>query len=265
VVADPNQVELAILNLLNNARDAMEAGGVITLQTQQRAIGADDAELPAGDYVEIRVSDTGTGIEADSLKRIFDPFYTTKPVGKGTGLGLAQVWGIAHQCGGTVRVESEVGKGTCFSIILPVSSAGVRRASGLTNRAEGTVQDEVCADGTSVLVIDDDDNVRESLVAGLLLDNFDVRDARTGSEGLAMLTDEFPSVLVVDYAMPGMSGAQVAREAQKIRPGLPILVVTGYSDTAALDGVANAEILRKPFAPAELGRQIVKLCQDAQH
>jgi signal transduction histidine kinase len=265
VVADPNQVELAILNLLNNARDAMEAGGVITLQTQQRAIGADDAELPAGDYVEIRVSDTGTGIEADSLKRIFDPFYTTKPVGKGTGLGLAQVWGIAHQCGGTVRVESEVGKGTCFSIILPVSSAGVRRASGLTNRAEGTVQDEVCADGTSVLVIDDDDNVRESLVAGLLLDNFDVRDARTGSEGLAMLTDELPSVLVVDYAMPGMSGAQVAREAQKIRPGLPILVVTGYSDTAALDGVANAEILRKPFAPAELGRQIVKLCQDAQH
>jgi signal transduction histidine kinase len=264
VVADPNQVELAILNLLNNARDAMEAGGVITLSTHRRREGEDDTELPAGHYVEIRVSDTGTGIEPDALKRIFDPFYTTKPVGKGTGLGLAQVWGIAHQCGGTVRVESELGEGTCFSILLPVSNARVQQASGHPIVSDDAVKEGVSANGTSVLVIDDDDNVRESLVAGLLMDDFDVREARSGSDGLAMLTDQFPNVLVVDYAMPGMSGAEVAREAQRIRPDLPILMVTGYSDTAALDGVANAEVLRKPFALAELSRQIARLCHNGR-
>ncbi|BAO90893.1 ATP-binding protein [Caballeronia cordobensis] len=263
VVADPNQIELAILNLVNNARDAMEEGGVITLSTQKRMLDETDAELPAGQYVEIAVSDTGTGIDRESLKRIFDPFYTTKPVGKGTGLGLAQVWGIAHQCGGAVRVSSQIGKGTCFSIWLPVSESTRAIVEEARPAPNGHIDDDRAAAATSVLVIDDDDNVRESLVAGLLLDEFSVREARSGADGLAMITDDFPSVLVVDFAMPFMNGADVARAAQKIRPGLPIVMVTGYSDTAALDGVANAQILRKPFELAELGRQISSLHQSA--
>jgi signal transduction histidine kinase/ActR/RegA family two-component response regulator len=260
VVADANQIELAILNLVNNARDAMEDGGVITLSTQKRVLDEADAELSAGEYVEITVSDTGTGIDEEALKRVFDPFYTTKPVGKGTGLGLAQVWGIAHQCAGTVRVQSALGKGTSFSLWLPVSHEG--RVSVPQDTPSSTVcaQPGKRAAETSVLVIDDDDNVRESLVAGLLLDEFSVREARTGAEGLSLITDDFPNVLVVDFAMPAMNGADVARAAQKIRPGLPILMVTGYSDTAALDGVANAQVLRKPFELAELGKQITALC-----
>jgi signal transduction histidine kinase len=264
VIADANQIELAILNLVNNARDAMEEGGVITLSTHKRMLAEPDAELPAGEYVEITVSDTGTGIDEEALKRVFDPFYTTKPVGKGTGLGLAQVWGIAHQCGGTVRVKSVVGEGTAFSLWLPVSHAD--QASVQQDAPASADRAEHCkgAAETSVLVIDDDDNVRESLVAGLLLDEFSVREARTGAEGLALITDDFPNVLVVDFAMPTMNGADVARAAQKIRPGLPILMVTGYSDTAALDGVANAQVLRKPFELAELGRQISELCSSVR-
>jgi CheY-like chemotaxis protein len=250
-----------VLNLVNNARDAMDEGGVVTLATARRTLEHADAELAAGDYIEISVSDTGTGIDEKALGRVFDPFYTTKPVGKGTGLGLAQVWGIAHQCGGTVRVQSEVGKGTRFSIWLPVADVAPVAAEAVATALPDHAEPGVSPADTSVLVIDDDDNVRESLVAGLMLDEFDVREARSGTEGLALITDEFPNVLVVDFAMPAMNGADVARAAQKIRPGLPILMVTGYSDTAALDGVANAQILRKPFELAELGRQISLLCR----
>lgn len=263
VIADSNQIELAILNLVNNARDAMPGGGVITLSTYTRMLDEPDADLPRGEYVEIKVSDTGTGISEEALQRIFDPFFTTKPVGKGTGLGLAQVWGIAHQCGGTVKVESEFGKGASFSILLPVAGSEREEPAGTLPVVDGTATEAAGAEGTSVLIIDDDDNVRESLVAGLEMDAFEVRDARSGTEGLAMIGDDFPNVLVVDYAMPMMNGAEVARAAQKIRPGLPIVMVTGYSDTAALDGVANAEVLRKPFSLAEPSRHIAMLRRSA--
>lgn len=259
VVADSNQIELALLNLINNARDAMDGGGVVTLSAHTRTVDEADPELAPGEHIEISVSDTGCGIPEDALPRIFDPFYTTKPVGKGTGLGLAQVWGITHQCGGTVRVTSGVGKGTRFSLWLPVASRQAPELSPTLAAPQTAGSVSGCSEGMTVLVIDDDDNVRDSLVAGLTLDQFDVQEARSGTEGLALITADFPSVLVVDFAMPNMNGADVARAAQKIRPDLPVLMVTGYSDTAALDGVANAQILRKPFQLAELSKQIVAL------
>lgn len=263
VVADFNQIELAILNLINNARDAMDGGGIVTLSAQRRTVDAMDIELSSGTYVEISVIDTGCGISADALPRIFDPFYTTKPVGKGTGLGLAQVWGITHQCGGTVRVTTEEGKGTQISLWLPAASQKAAERLPASAAPEKARHEHRRSEGITVLVIDDDDNVRDSLVAGLTLDNFEVQEARSGKDGLALVTADFPSVLVVDFAMPTMNGADVARAAQKIRPDLPVLMVTGYSDTAALDGVANAQVLRKPFPLAELGKRIIALSDEA--
>jgi signal transduction histidine kinase len=260
--ADANQLELAVLNLVNNARDAMEDGGTVTLSTGLHPIVDLDPDLAPGSYVEICVTDSGTGISPDALKRIFDPFFTTKPLGKGTGLGLAQVWGIARQCGGTVRVTTSMGRGTTFSLLLPLAAQSEELAATETVTLDAV--DGNAGQGTSVLVIDDDDNVRESIVAGLTLEEFEVREAKSGEAGLALIGADFPDVLLVDFAMPNMNGADVARAAQKIRPGLPVLMVTGYLDTAALDGVSNAQILHKPLPLEALGRMIVNLAGGSQ-
>jgi signal transduction histidine kinase/CheY-like chemotaxis protein len=254
-VADVNQLELAVLNLITNARDAMPDGGRITISTQKMEVGDDDPRLHPGAYVSISVADEGCGIDEDTLRHIFEPFFTTKPVGKGTGLGLAQVWGVAHQCGGTVKVESTPARGTTFHLLFPVSTATPSAAA-----ADPTPAGQASgAEGLAVLVVDDDDSVRESLMLGLEMEGFDVSGAADGASGLQMITEATPAVLIVDYAMPKMSGAEVARAAQRLRPDLPVIMVTGYSDTPALDRVANATVLRKPVALKDLRDAILLL------
>jgi len=248
VLGDETQLEMAVLNLAINARDAMPDGGVLTLVTRPLTV-ASDLELQAGDYVELRVSDTGTGMSDEVIARAFDPFFTTKGVGKGTGLGLSQVYGMAQQAGGVARIGSEPGLGTTISIILRATDTA----------GDGVAKDQerefAAADrSATVLVIDDDPDVRAFLAESLDAFGYAVLDAGDGLSGLELLAQRKPDLLLVDYAMPGMTGAEVAARVRKIHTDLPIIFASGYAETAALENVQDAHtaILRKPFRLGEL-------------
>ncbi|HEV2673641.1 MAG TPA: ATP-binding protein [Aliidongia sp.] len=259
-VADPNQLELAILNLAINARDAMPGGGVLTIATG--CVASDEPGPGTGEAITISVVDTGTGMSPEVLAHAFEPFYTTKGLGKGTGLGLAQVYGIARQSGGDVRIESEPGRGTTVSIVLPRVEQPSRRKVGAIVDDKAVIQPSDRRTRVPVLVIDDDPSVRETLVQGLEFDGFDVIEAADGRAGLTLLERGAPAALaVIDFAMPGMNGAEVARAVQRLRPGLPIIFASGYAETAALDRISGAVTLRKPFKIADLTRTIHHLLE----
>ncbi len=250
--ADANQLELAMLNLAINARDAMGDGGVVTISSR---ISDEWREgLQPGDHVVIAVSDTGHGIPKDLLQKVFDPFFTTKSVGKGTGLGLSQVYGIATQSGGTVRIDSTVGVGTTIEIWLPITEAGDRiRPSDIAPN------ETPLSEGERVLVIDDDPSVRRFLVQCLRSLGYRVTEASGGQEGLARLAEDRPDLMVVDFAMPGMDGAQVARRARQVIPQLGMLLITGYADAGAIRELVNSEaVLRKPFKVSDLAVAVRK-------
>jgi PAS domain S-box-containing protein len=249
-VADANQLELAILNLAINARDAMPEGGTLHIATSEAVDPADD--LPPGRYVIVSVTDTGTGMPPEVLDRALEPFYTTKPVGKGTGLGLSQVYGIARQSGGTVRIESAMGEGTTVRVLLP--SAG---AAAVRDDAAAEHQPLINGRRELVLVVDDDPDVRRLLVNGLEALGYRVAEAAHGRAGVDALERATPDLMIVDYAMPGMTGAEVAAAALRRHPGLPIMFATGYADTAALAGeLTSLPVLRKPFQLAELAKAV---------
>jgi signal transduction histidine kinase/CheY-like chemotaxis protein len=251
---DPTQIELVILNLAINARDAMEVGGALTIRTENArrdASGRPD-ELPAGDYVVVSVSDTGSGMTDDVLSRAFEPFFTTKEVGKGSGLGLSQVFGLAKQSGGGVSIDTEVGKGTTIRVFLPRAQAEPtqeREASGELPAAHDA--------GLVVLVVDDDEAVRH-VTAGYLSDlGYDVIEADSGGAALERLEHhDRIDAMVLDFAMPGMNGGELARELKVRRPGAPILFATGYADAEALIDVGEDLIVRKPFTQAELAMKL---------
>ncbi len=249
VLTDPTQLEMAVLNTAINARDAMPDGGELRITTARRQVGQ-DAELNPGEYVELSVTDTGTGMPPEVLARALDPFFTTKDVGKGTGLGLSQVYGIARQTGGTVRIKSRVGQGTTVCILLPRTNEAPERT------ADPEVAPDMKLDGpqATVLVIDDDPDVRAMLVASLDALGYRVLEAQDGATGLSVLRDSQPDLLLVDFAMPSMTGAEVARAAQAQRPEMPIVFMSGYSDTAAIEAAAgcDAVMLRKPFRMHDL-------------
>jgi CheY-like chemotaxis protein/nitrogen-specific signal transduction histidine kinase len=248
VLSDPTQLEMAVLNLAINARDAMPEGGELVITTQVRQISK-DVELSPGEYVELTVADTGSGMAPDVMARAFDPFFTTKGVGQGTGLGLSQVYGVAKQTGGVARIESEPGAGTTVRLILPRIDAQVRPD------AENGAKDPAFAPATAtVLVVDDDADVRRVLTDMLDVLGYRVSEAEDGPSGLALLDGVAPDLLMVDFAMPGMNGAEVARAAQERRPGLPVVFASGYADTAAIQAAAGPEavMLRKPFRMEEL-------------
>ncbi|MFN3932685.1 MAG: response regulator [Brevundimonas sp.] len=251
---DPTQIELVILNLAINARDAMEVGGSLTITTANVTLGEPDTpEAPApGDYVMVSVTDTGSGMTDDVRARAFEPFFTTKEVGKGSGLGLSQVFGLAKQSGGGVAIDTEVGRGTSIKVFLPKAS-GAPAEPGVEAGA-GPVAHE---DHLVVLVVDDDDAVRE-VTAGLLADlGYNVVEAGSGGAALDLFErhDEI-SAVVLDFAMPGMNGADLARELRARRPRVPILFATGYADAEALMGVGDHQIVHKPFVQAELARKL---------
>ncbi len=247
--ADANQLELAILNLAINARDAMPGGGSLTVRVGRRM--APDPTLADGQYVVAEFSDTGSGIPADVISRVFDPFFTTKPIGKGTGLGLSQVYGIARQTGGAARVESEEGHGTTVRLWLPMREPVVSESesvSAVEQKVEGIKR---------ILVVEDDNEVRSMLVDSLKMLGYVVTEAHDGKTGLGRLTDDRPDLMMVDFAMPGMNGIDVIAAARKVRDDLPVILATGYADVdISRLAVRRCSILRKPFQLDELARTV---------
>jgi PAS domain S-box-containing protein len=255
-LVDPTQIELIILNLAINARDAMEDGGDLTVATSNTTVSGPTArpeEPSQGEYVVLSVTDTGTGMSDEVKQRAFEPFFTTKDVGKGSGLGLAQVFGFAKQSGGGVRVETTLGKGTSVHVFLP-------RAQPLAERSveAGVSADKTrSGDGSMILLVDDDSAVRE-IAARMLRDlGYQVVEAGSGGAALDLLAREPRiSLSVLDYAMPGMTGAEVAHEVHKRRPGLPVVFITGYADLTALKEVGEDRIVQKPFREADLAEKV---------
>jgi PAS domain S-box-containing protein len=248
VTVDAAELETALVNLVINARDAMPEGGTITIRAQNMTIpGGDDA----GDYVGVSVTDAGTGIAPDVLHKIFDPFFTTKPIGRGTGLGLSQVHGFAYQAGGTVRVESELGKGTTVTILLPRD----RSSSRPSDRSEIA---EAGGSGTVLLV---EDNPDVACASASLLEQLGYTVRRVSDAEAALLEVERDSVDLVfsDIVMPGkIDGLGLARRLKEISPNLPVLLATGYSDAAA-NARGDFSILRKPYEIHQLSQAIAKL------
>ena len=247
VMADATQVEIMILNLALNARDAMPEGGDLFIGTAVRSVGA-DPELKPGEYVELIVRDSGEGMDEQTLRRAIEPFFTTKPVGKGTGLGLPQVYGSARQAGGTVRIESEAGRGTTVRVFFP------RTDQPATARPRALADRERAGLGQRILLIDDDEDLRSVISGALGALGYDVADFADGPSGLKALAEQRPDVLVVDFAMPGVNGAEVARAAREVWPELPVVLASGYADTDAIENAIGREarILRKPFRIDEL-------------
>ena len=251
---DPNQLELAVLNLAVNARDAMEAGGALSVEVTEREIGAEEIEgLKAGRYIRLSVRDTGRGMDAATLARAVEPFFTTKEVGKGTGLGLSMIHGLAAQSGGTLRLRSQLGKGTTAELWLPVSVEGPARA------AEAPPAAAPRSRRATVLLVDDDDLVRTA-TADMLRDlDHDVIEVSAPFAALRVLRSSTPlDLLISDHLMPTMRGTRLISEARKLRPMLPALLVTGYADVGK-DEFADTPRLAKPFRQAELAQEIAKL------
>jgi PAS domain S-box-containing protein len=254
-ICDSNQLENAILNLAINARDAMPEGGTLTICTDR--VRLDEApDHPAGEFVRITVADTGLGMPPGVLARATEPFYSTKPLGKGTGLGLAQVYGIAQQAGGTLRIDSEEGKGTSVHILLP--AAGAPAETGAEEVRRSNPSPKGAAAGANVLVVDDDSDVRTFLAESLEGLGCTVVVAASGPDGLKALSGWRPDLALIDYAMPGMNGAEAARAARKLHPGLPIVFVTGYAESEQLEAALGCDVpvLRKPFTLAQLASAV---------
>jgi CheY-like chemotaxis protein len=247
VMVDVAEFETALVNLVVNARDAMDGGGVITVSAHNAPAGD---EAGAGGHVAISVEDTGSGIAPDILGKIFDPFFTTKPVGKGTGLGLSQVHGFAHQAGGTVKVASELGQGTRITLLLPRREAATA--------AEEVKAAEIGGSGT-VLLVEDNPDVA-SVSSGLLEQlGYTVRKVADAEAALREIELDGIDLVFSDIVMPGkMDGLGLARHLRAVRPGLPILLTSGYSD-AALSVRGDFPILRKPYEIHQLSQAIAKL------
>ncbi|MYN29191.1 response regulator [Duganella sp. CY42W] len=247
VMGDANQLEMAILNLAINARDAMDGKGRLVLRASRAPA---PAALPVGQYVRIEVSDNGPGMSAEVAAKVFEPFFTTKAVGKGTGLGLSQVYGMAQQSGGAAFVRSVEGHGATVEIWLLAATGEVK--PGISQLSE-----RLSLAGLKVLVVEDDDLVRAGMVDALMSFGCEVTQARSGTEGLSALHIRRPDLLLTDYLMPGLTGAQLAREARMLFPGLPVLITSGYADMAAIESaVGQHAILRKPFELPELVRAV---------
>lgn len=260
VVLDPSQLEMAVLNLAVNSRDAMAEGGKLKISTGTRYLD-EDRDLPPGDYVLVSVSDTGSGIPANILPKVFDPFFTTKPVGRGTGLGLSQVYGFARQSGGLARIRSVEGGGTTVEMFFPEADAEVE--DEVVARQQPAVP--ALAGACHILVVEDDADVRRVIVECLSLIGYKVTEAANGAEALAQLAAAKPDLLVVDYAMPDMTGAEVISQARRLVGDVPVILATGYADMAAVERLAGRpRILRKPFDIAQLGDAVSSVLDAAR-
>jgi CheY-like chemotaxis protein len=246
-----------------NARDAMNGEGTLTVYINALA------EMPSirghagspGKFVAVSIRDTGSGIPANQLGQIFEPFFTTKEVGKGTGLGLSQVYGFAKQSGGDIAVESELGKGTTFTLYLPKVERDVER-DGAARRGLGNSQEE---DGRGCRVLVVEDNIEVGRFSTQLLQDlgYETTWAANAAEALKLLDDDASQFDVVfsDVVMPGMSGVELGREIRQRYPNLPLVLTSGYSHVLAEDGRHGFELLHKPYAVEDVSRVLRRMTQ----
>ncbi|MEN3749132.1 ATP-binding protein [Sphingomonas sp. HF-S3] len=263
-VADANQLENAILNLCINARDAMPNGGALTIETGtvdlDRTYSDHHPEVAPGRYVVVAVSDTGVGMAPDVLDKVYEPFFTTKPIGQGTGLGLSMVYGFAQQSGGQVRIHSREGAGTTVKIFLPA-------AEGATAEERQPAPAVPAGRGQNVLLVEDDASVR--LLVRDLLDELGYHAVEVPEAGAAidiLSSDASLDLMISDVGLPGMNGRQLAEIARQHRPDLPILFITGYAENAAIRAGflgTNMSMVTKPFAVDALARKIDELLAGA--
>jgi signal transduction histidine kinase len=260
-MVDPTQIELVILNLAINARDAMPNGGLVTIETGNHHRGPPvRLEEPAeGDYVAITVRDTGVGMTPGVLARAFEPFFTTKGPGAGSGLGLSQVFGTARQSGGDVQIDTAVGKGTSVSVFLPRATVTVEQPATLPRSVDETRR------AATILVVDDDDAVRTTTADVLSGLGYTVQQAADGPSALEILCQSTViDAVLTDVVMPGMSGPELARRVISLRPGLPIIFISGYAEPEGLSGESLSRLVRKPFRVAELHEQIEEAIDQAR-
>ncbi|UDL96484.1 PAS domain S-box protein [Lichenihabitans sp. PAMC28606] len=258
-LCDPHQLENALLNLVINARDAMPDGGMLTIETNNIEIDEAEALIDPdrrpGQYVTLQVSDTGMGMEPDVMARIFEPFFTTKPIGQGTGLGLSMIYGFARQSEGHVRVESALGLGTTFTLMVP-RFAGASQPNDLASPTSLPAT----ADGETVLVVEDDAVVRALVLDVLRELGYQTLEAPDGMGGLSILQGRARVDLVVtDVGLPGLNGRQLAEMARASRPGLKVLFITGYAENAAFGHGApdtSMQMITKPFAINDLATKV---------
>ena len=261
-MTDANQLESALLNLAINARDAMPGGGRLTIETANRRLADGHAHLtddmPAGDYVEISVSDTGTGMSPEVIARAFEPFFTTKVIGEGTGLGLSMIYGFAKQSGGNARIESQVGAGTTIRLVLrrALSEDELDAAEPMSQPPQGR--------GETVLVVEDDATVR--LLITEVLEELDYRyiEAADARAAIAIVESDRPiNLIVTDVGLPHMNGRQFAEIARQRRPSLKVLFITGYDEAAARGSslAPGMDLMTKPFALDALAAKIRELIE----
>ncbi|PWC39867.1 hypothetical protein TSO352_01825 [Azospirillum sp. TSO35-2] len=273
---DPTQLEMALLNLALNARDAMPGGGTLWILAENRTSGGTDPAtglaatgLAPGDYVAVRVRDTGTGMPPEVAARAFEPFFTTKEVGRGTGLGLSMVHGLATQSGGGVTLDSRPGKGTTVTLYLPrahrgsgaedgAAQAAAQAGDGEPNAALST--DPVTGGGCVILLVEDEELVRTATADYLVQAGFSVREAADAHGALTLLDGGFqPDVIVTDHMMPGMTGLDMARALRTRGDATPILMVTGYAEDLTFSAAGREvgmTVLSKPIEPSRLARSI---------
>jgi CheY-like chemotaxis protein len=250
--ADPNQLEMALLNLAVNARDAMSDGGTLRISASAESVlPKDAANLRPGDYIRLSVADTGTGMDEATLARAVEPFFSTKGIGKGTGLGLSMVHGLASQLGGVLTIQSRLGLGTNVELWLPRSTAAPTSSETIRPFAAAP-----SLRGTALLV-DDEELVRVS-TADMLNDlGYRVIEAASGEEAMQLVNNgERFDLLVTDHLMPGMNGTDLAFAVRSVLPNLPVLLVSGYAESEGID--ASLPRLTKPFKKDELA---TSLCQ----
>jgi signal transduction histidine kinase len=264
VMSDGNQLELALLNLAVNARDAMPGGGKLIISARRADVV--DRHLPKRDYMQLSVTDTGVGMTEEVRARAIEPFFTTKPVGQGTGLGLPQVYAVARESGGSLQIDSEIHQGTTVSLILPLAAAdAVVPAPAPAVLESADAEPEAAIKNATVLIVDDDRLVRRFMSESLRSLGYEVRDTDNGVDALVLLDAQRFDLLLADFAMPGMNGAELARAAQMKQPGLPVLIVSGYANSAAVEAaLGTARQLRKPFDMAELGAAVAELLRSRE-
>jgi CheY-like chemotaxis protein len=261
VKVDRNQIEQVLINLAVNARDAMRSGGLLRVRTQNVCLGEQecqdllDTDVKAGDYVLLEVEDTGEGMDAETQHRLFEPFFTTKERGRGTGLGLSIIYGVVRQNGGFIRVKSQLGEGTCFSIYLP-------RAQGELSELAGNDPTALSLRGSeTILLVEDEPAVREVVSRFLLNAGYDVIAKADAGAALALFDrhDTNVDLLLTDVVLPVMNGKQLHQQLCLLRPGLRVLFMSGYTDDViAKHGLLDPSVpfLEKPLTQTTLLRAV---------
>ncbi|MEH2701617.1 PAS domain S-box protein [Rhizobium johnstonii] len=255
ILTDPNQLEMAILNLVVNARDAMPSGGRIALRASEESLPSGKIPLPPGRYVRISVIDEGEGMDAKTLEQAITPFFTTKGVGKGTGLGLSMVQGLASQSGGRLMMKSSLGEGTTVELWFPVASVEQTTEAA----ADRPRQEENATPRLRIVAVDDDGLVLMNTTLMLEDLGHTVFEAMAGPEALDILRKEQVDLVICDHAMPRMTGAQLAQAIRSEWPDMPIILATGYAEIPEGAGIVDLPRLGKPFSQAQLAEAISRI------